>query len=113
SVTYLVYALIMRLSKSWRRIDGHRTNPTLLRNAPQHEIIRTGYAASRIPPKIGTDLFFEPQLWFYAKLICETAPILNSSRTRLQSFLKVALPIAALSFELPTPIQVRRYTWNI
>lgn len=25
SVTYLVYALITRLSKSWRRIDGHRT----------------------------------------------------------------------------------------
>jgi len=25
SVTYLVYALITRLAKSWRRIDGHRT----------------------------------------------------------------------------------------
>ena len=25
SVTYLVYALITRLSKSWRRVDGHRT----------------------------------------------------------------------------------------
>ena len=30
SVTYLVYALIMRLSKSWRRIDGHKTIPDVL-----------------------------------------------------------------------------------
>ena len=30
SVTYLVYALIMRLSKSWRRIDGHRTISNML-----------------------------------------------------------------------------------
>jgi len=33
SVTYLVYALITRLAKSWRRLDGHRTIGDVLAQA--------------------------------------------------------------------------------